>query len=60
MVIPRNALVEEALAAAVEADFVPMQRLLAQLAFPYSMQEKTSGLVSPRMTPAGYRTFCGT
>ncbi|MFZ9811819.1 MAG: protein adenylyltransferase SelO [Burkholderiaceae bacterium] len=60
VVIPRNALVEEALAAAVEADFVPMQRLLAQLAFPYSMQEKTSGLVSPRMTPAGYRTFCGT
>lgn len=60
VVIPRNALVEQALAAALEADFAPLQRLLAQLAFPYSMREKTSGLVSPGAMPPGYRTFCGT
>lgn len=60
VVIPRNALVEDALAAAMQADSAPLQRLLAQLASPYSMQEKTSGLVSPGAMPPGYRTFCGT
>ncbi len=61
-VIPRNHLVEEALAAAVERDDLqPFERLLAALSRPY---EDTPGFERYAMPPAradrAYQTFCGT
>ncbi len=61
VVIPRNHLVEAALAAADKNDFSVMERLLAVLARPYDHTQ-----VAPAYragAPAGsvpYRTFCGT
>ena len=59
--VPRNHLVEEALAAATEGDLSPLARLLAVLASPY---ERRAGLERyEQPAPAGgtpYRTFCGT
>ena len=60
-VIPRNHLVEAALAAAEAADLGPLQRLLAVVSKPFA-----HGVHPPEYrTPApaggpGYRTFCGT
>ena len=59
--IPRNHKVEEALAAAVDGDLQPFERLLDVLARPF---EERPGL-EPYAGPApagdgGYRTFCGT
>ncbi len=61
-VIPRNHLVEAALASAVEAgDYSKMEQLLAILSQPYaytSEQAEYSLLPAPSAQP--YRTFCGT
>ena len=59
--IPRNHLVEAALAAATQGDLVPFERLLEILAAPFD-----HGRVAPEyQSPApksleAYRTFCGT
>jgi uncharacterized protein YdiU (UPF0061 family) len=59
--VPRNHLVEEALAAATAGDLLPFRRLLGVLAQPF---DERPGL-EPYATPAppsfgAYRTFCGT
>ncbi len=62
-IIPRNHRVEEALAAAVDAeDMAPFERLLAALRRPF---DEDPGLAAyaepaPAALTAGYRTFCGT
>jgi uncharacterized protein YdiU (UPF0061 family) len=59
--IPRNHLVEEALAAATAGDVGPFDRLLAVLARPYDERAGLERYAAP--APAGpvpYRTFCGT
>jgi serine/tyrosine/threonine adenylyltransferase len=61
VVIPRNHLVEEALATAVGGDLSVMHRLLEVLANPF---EETAANEMYRKVPEGggdpYRTFCGT
>jgi uncharacterized protein YdiU (UPF0061 family) len=59
--IPRNHLVEEALAAATEGDLDPLGRLLDAVATPYEERPGLERHAAP--APAGfgaYRTFCGT
>ena len=59
--IPRNHLVEEALAAAVDGDLEPFSQLLAAVTAPF---EERPGLERyAAAAPEGfgpYRTFCGT
>ncbi len=60
-VIPRNHLVEQALAAAVElGDLTPAHRLLATLANPYSDDHPAEYTATPPPSSATYQTFCGT
>jgi len=59
--IPRNHLVEAALAAANAGDVAPMERLLAVLAAPFDHSRAAPEYREP--APAGdsdYQTFCGT
>ncbi|MGI8731527.1 MAG: protein adenylyltransferase SelO [Solirubrobacteraceae bacterium] len=60
--IPRNHLVEEALAAASEGDLTAFRRLLDVLARPFEERPGLESYADP--APAGfgssYRTFCGT
>ena len=59
--IPRNHLVEAALAAAQSGDLGPMDRLLEILAAPYDHARDVPEYRSPDPTGgAGYQTFCGT
>ena len=59
--IPRNHLVEAALAAAQEGDLAPMERLLAVLADPYDHERVAPEYKSPApQSLEAYRTFCGT
>lgn len=62
VVIPRNHLVEEALAAAVSGDLTVMRALVAELADPYGRRKTDSRYTrpAPATFSAGYRTFCGT
>jgi uncharacterized protein YdiU (UPF0061 family) len=59
--IPRNHLVEEALAAATDGDLDPLERLLDAMATP---DDERPGLeLYAAITPkdfGAYRTFCGT
>ncbi|NBV22184.1 MAG: YdiU family protein [Proteobacteria bacterium] len=60
-VIPRNHLVEAALAAATENNLTPLERLLTALADPYDETGQPPELLNP--PPPGTpvcRTFCGT
>ena len=61
-VIPRNHLIEEALAAATEGDLTPFEALLAALRSPWDETALTTRYAVPAPTEvtAGYRTFCGT
>jgi uncharacterized protein YdiU (UPF0061 family) len=60
-VIPRNHQVEAALAAALDGDLGPTERLLAVLAQPFqSTPENASYRQPPPGGGVGYRTFCGT
>lgn len=62
-VIPRNHLVEEALAAAVdEGDLAPMAGLLEVLTHPWDdlPADKSRYRAPPPPDQCGYRTFCGT
>jgi uncharacterized protein YdiU (UPF0061 family) len=59
-VIPRNHLVEAALAAAVAGDPSVMERLLGVLATPYDHDGDVTAFSAPGNDPEPYRTFCGT
>ena len=59
--IPRNHLVEEALAAATAGDLDPFRRLVDVLANPYSERPGLERYAGPAPADFGsYRTFCGT
>ena len=59
--IPRNHLVEEALAAATdEHDYSVMQRQLDVLARPYDYDRDLPVFTQPGKDGWHYRTFCGT
>jgi serine/tyrosine/threonine adenylyltransferase len=59
--IPRNHLVEEALAAATEGDLDPLERLLDAVAAPYDERPGLERYAAPAPQDFGaYRTFCGT
>lgn len=60
--IPRNHLVEEALAAAVGGDMGPFESLLAAVTQPYTPIEGQERYAEPASAEfsAGYRTLCGT
>lgn len=59
--IPRNHLVEEALAAATAGDLDPLTGLLAAVTAPYQEQPGLERYASPAPADFGaYQTFCGT
>jgi uncharacterized protein YdiU (UPF0061 family) len=59
--IPRNHLVEEALAAATAGDMTPFERLLDVLAQPFHERPGLEAFAAPAPRSFGaYRTFCGT
>jgi serine/tyrosine/threonine adenylyltransferase len=59
--IPRNHLVEEALAAATDGDLDPLSRLLAAVTAPYDERPGFERYAEPAPDDFGaYRTFCGT
>jgi uncharacterized protein YdiU (UPF0061 family) len=59
--IPRNHLVEEALAAATAGDLAPMQQLLAALSRPFDHRPGLQRYADPAPEDfTDYRTFCGT
>ncbi len=63
IIIPRNHLVEEALAAATQQqDLVPFERLLMALQKPFEMSAEHLRYAepAPAATTACYQTFCGT
>jgi serine/tyrosine/threonine adenylyltransferase len=59
--VPRNHLVEEALAASTGGDPAPLERLLDVLAEPYTARPGLERYAEPAPEDFGdYRTFCGT
>jgi protein adenylyltransferase len=59
--IPRNHLVEEALAAGTDGDLGPMQTLLQVLSDPFDEQPGQKRYAEPApFGPGEYQTFCGT
>lgn len=59
--IPRNHLVEEALAAATDGDLSPFERLLDTVTAPYDQRPGLERYTQPAPDDFGtYRTFCGT
>jgi uncharacterized protein YdiU (UPF0061 family) len=59
--IPRNHLVEEALAAATDGDLEPLERLLEAVTAPYDERPGLERYAAAAPTDFGvYRTFCGT
>lgn len=59
--IPRNHLVEEALAAATAGDTAPMEQLLVALSAPYDQRPGLERYAEPAPDDfVNYRTFCGT
>jgi uncharacterized protein YdiU (UPF0061 family) len=59
--VPRNHLVEEALAAATEGDLAPLERLLEAVSAPYDERAGLERYAEPAPDSfAGYQTFCGT
>ena len=59
--IPRNHLVEEALAAATAGDLGPVERLLDAVRAPYEQRPGLERYAAPAPEGSGaYRTFCGT
>ena len=60
--IPRNHLVEEALAAASDdGDLAPLHRLLAAVTRPFEQRAGFERFAKPDLAAAsGYQTFCGT
>jgi uncharacterized protein YdiU (UPF0061 family) len=59
--VPRNHLLEEALAAATEGDLAPLERLLEAVSAPYDERAGLERYAEPAPDSfAGYQTFCGT
>jgi len=59
--LPRNHLVEEALAAATQGDLNPLERLLDAVATPYDNRPGLERYAAPAPSDFGsYQTFCGT
>ncbi len=59
--IPRNHLVEAAIASAYDGDFAPFHRLLERLANPYEYSRDDADLATPpRPEQVVQQTFCGT
>ena len=59
--VPRNHLVEEALAAAVGGDLAPLERLLEAVTAPFDERPGLERYAEPAPEHFGaYRTFCGT
>ena len=59
--IPRNHLVEEALAAATDGDLDPLERLLDAVTAPFDERPGLERYAAPAPEDFGaYRTFCGT
>ena len=58
--IPRNQLVEDALAAAVDGDLIPYEHLLAAVTNPFDERPGDDRYALPAEPAAPYRTFCGT
>jgi uncharacterized protein YdiU (UPF0061 family) len=59
--IPRNHIVEEALAAASAGDVTPLERLLDVVARPFDVRQGSERYADPAPVDFGtYRTFCGT
>jgi uncharacterized protein YdiU (UPF0061 family) len=59
--IPRNHLVEEALAATADGDLAPLERLLDAVRAPYDSRPGFERYAGPAPQDFGvYRTFCGT
>lgn len=58
--IPRNHLVEAALASAEQDDLGPMERLLEILAKPFDHSRQVAEYQQPDLSGESYRTFCGT
>jgi uncharacterized protein YdiU (UPF0061 family) len=59
--IPRNHLVEEALAAATGGDLNPLQQLLTAISAPYDERPGLERYATPAPDDFGdYKTFCGT
>ncbi len=60
-VIPRNHRIEQAIAAAVDGDFAPFERMLRVLATPFAAQPDDADLTHPPTEDeAVVQTFCGT
>ena len=61
LVIPRNHMVEEALATANNGDIEPVHNILKVLEKPYTDQENISIFQNPNQQGnEDYKTFCGT
>ncbi|GAA2729285.1 protein adenylyltransferase SelO [Cellulomonas aerilata] len=59
--VPRNHLVEEALAAATDGDLAPLERLVEVVAAPYDERPGLERYAAPAPQDFGaYTTFCGT
>ena len=59
--IPRNHLVEQALAAATRGDLEPYEHLLGVVTRPFEFRPGWDAYARPAPPDAGrYRTFCGT
>ncbi|CAN5570151.1 YdiU family protein [soil metagenome] len=59
--IPRNHLVEDALAAATDGDLAPLEQLVAALSAPYAERPGLQRYAEPAPEDfTDYRTFCGT
>jgi len=59
-VIPRNQLIEEALAAAEQGEFNKMERLLSALSKPYEYTAEQEKYAQVPASSCCYQTFCGT
>ncbi len=60
-VIPRNHRVEEAIAAAINGDLTPSQRLLSAIKTPFEISADNRDLANPPGDAEwSYKTFCGT
>ncbi|KQT92305.1 hypothetical protein ASG49_10315 [Marmoricola sp. Leaf446] len=60
VVVPRNHLVEEALAAATAGDLDPLADLLAAVTAPYDVVPGRERYAEPGPDDVDYQTFCGT
>ena len=60
LVIPRNHKVEEALKAAEQNNFEPINKIIKILNKPYSEQEEMLDYQFPSVSKEKYQTFCGT